>query len=300
MLKKYISNPKLIIESMNNIGLLSWVSDEAFLKWQFKNRIGTTLDLENPLTFNEKLQWLKLNDRNPEYIPLVDKYEVREFISNKIGDEYLIPLIDSWNNVDEINWDKLPNQFVLKGTHDSGGVVVCKDKTKLDIDAAKKKIEKSLSRNYFNAGREWPYKYVAPQIIAEKYLEDQEGPDLKDYKLMVFNGEVKCTLVASNRSQQGTMNVDFFDLDWNHLSFGRPNNEFNSEKINKPEKYNKMIELAERLAENMPFVRVDFYEVNGEVFFGEMTFYPASGFEKFKPEKYDRVLGDWLDLSEIK
>lgn len=297
-LKNIIRDPSVLIESLNSKGYLSWIPDKYMLKWLFKNRIGHKLDLTNPQTFNEKIQWLKLYNRDSRYTQLVDKLEVRKFIKENIEENILIPLYGVWDTVDEIDWEQLPNQFVLKCTHDSGGVVICKDKTKFDINLAKQKLNKYLSRNYYYAGREWPYKNVTPRIIAEKYLVDKEKDDLMDYKLMVFNGKVKYTLVASNRSSEFGMNADFFDYNWEHTTFGRPNKSFNKNKITKPSNYDKMIYYAERLSKNIPFVRVDFYEVEKKLFFGEITFYPASGFEKFDPEHYDLFLGNQMNLSK--
>lgn len=294
----FIKNPRDIIIILAEKNILK-ISDKRLLKILYKNRIGKKLDLKNPNTFNEKLQWLKLYDRNPDYTKMVDKYEAKKYISNLIGEEYIIPTLGVYNNFDEIDFDKLPNEFVMKCTHDSGGNIICKDKTKLDFKVVREKIERCLKRNYYNVGREWPYKNVKPRIIVEKYMEDKAQEELKDYKFMSFNGKVKCSFVCSDRYGEDGLKVDFYDLEWNKMPFQRhyPNSK---ENIQKPKNYELMIQLAEKLSNGIPFVRVDFYEINGKVYFGELTFFPGSGFEEFTPEKYDRILGDMLELPKKK
>ena len=233
---------------------------------------------------------------------MVDKYEAKKYVANIIGDQYIIPTIGVWNNFDEIEFDSLPLQFVLKTTHDSGGVVVVKDKRKLDIDSARSKIEKSLRRNYYySLGREWPYKNVKPRIIAEKYMSDESGisqdsGELTDYKLMCFNGKVRCTFTCTDRFNGG-LKVTFFDNDWNVLPFERhyPKSD---KPIARPRQFEKMKELAEKLSKDIPFVRTDFYEVGDDIYFGELTFFPGSGFEEFNPESWDYELGSWIRLPE--
>lgn len=291
-----IKNPKRIIPILANRGFLNWLSDETILRIQFRDKMGKKLNLENPQTFNEKLQWLKLYDRDPRYTDLVDKYEVRKYISETIGKEYLIPLIGVWDKFEDINFSKLPNQFVLKCTHDSGGVIICSDKTKLDISKARKKINKSLKRNFYYRAREWPYKNIKPRIICEKYMVDESGTELKDYKFMCFNGEVKCCFVCLNRNSIDGLNIDIYDNNWELMPFRRPNNRNSGIKIPKPRNFNKMIKFAEELSKDKSFLRVDFYEVNGQLYFGELTFYPSAGFEKFSPESYDYLLGSWIKL----
>ncbi len=269
--------------------------DKTFLKCRYYAIFGRKLNLKNPQTYNEKLQWLKLYDRNPQYIQLVDKYDVKAYIENKIGEEYIIPTLGVWDNFDDIVFEKLPNQFVLKTTHDSGGVVICNDKSNFNIEKAKEKIEKSLANNFFYTAREWPYKNVKGRIIAEAYLEADDGEDLNDYKIMCFNGKAKCSFVCSERFSNNGLKVTFFDREWNKMPFERhyPSSD---KLIEKPVNYEKMIELAEVLSENIPFVRVDFYEVKGQLYFGELTFYPGAGWEEFEPEEWDRKLGEWITL----
>ena len=271
------------------------VPDSIYLKRLFKKKLKYSLNLKNPKTFNEKLQWLKLNDRNPLYTQLVDKYEVRNFVKEKVGAKYLIPILGVWKNSKDIDFNKLPNQFVLKCTHDSGSVVICRDKSNFDKKNAKTILNKGLKRNFYYAGREWPYKNVKPRIIAEKYMVDESGRELKDYKFMCFNGKAKCSFVCSNRNLPNGLNVDFYDRNWKPMPFERHYSRSGT-LIPKPKKFDKMVEFAEKLSKDMPFVRVDFYETNGHLFFGELTFYPGAGFEEFSPESYDYLLGSWIEL----
>ncbi|WP_372663125.1 ATP-grasp fold amidoligase family protein [Cohnella sp.] len=271
------------------------MNDEIHLQFMYWVRIGKRLNLNKPKSFNEKLQWLKLYDRNPIYTQLVDKYEVRRYITNVIGEKYLIPLLGVYNDFDEIDIEKLPEAFVLKCTHDSGGLLICKDKKSLDLEEAKVKFNRWLKRNFYFNSREWPYKNVEPRIICEEFKLDESSTELKDYKFMCFNGEAKCLFVCLNRNSPNGLNVDFYDMDWNPMPFER--HYLNSKSIiNKPKNFKKMVEFAEKLSKNIPFVRVDFYEINGNLFFGELTFYPGSGYEKFKPESFDYLLGSWIEL----
>lgn len=276
-------------------GLLNWMPDEKYLKLIFKTMVGYELNLSEPKTFNEKLQWLKLNDRKPEYTTMVDKYSAKDYVADIIGSDYIIPTLGMWDSFDEIDFDELPNQFVLKCTHDSGGLVICTDKNKFDYKAARKKITKCLKYNYYYAGREWVYKDVKPRIIAEKYMCDAINIELNDYKLMCFDGEVKCSFVCSDRFSEGGLRVTFYDKDWNVLPFERHYPKSNV-PISKPLNYDKMISFAEKLAQNIPFVRVDFYEIAGKLYFGELTFFPGGGFEEFEPQEKDLELGSWIKL----
>lgn len=282
------------------IGTRSWVvPSKLLLKLKYQALMKSKLNINSPITFNEKIQWLKLYDKNPVYTNLVDKYEVRKYISNTIGEEYLIPLIGVWNKFEEIDFSELPNQFVLKCTHDSGGVIVCKDKSNLDIEKAKKKINSALKRNYYYSGREWPYKNIRPKIICEKYMVEESGAELMDYKFMCFNGEVKCSFVCLNRNLQTGLNVDFYDMEWNRMPFERHYSSSGT-AILKPKNFDKMVEFAGKLSKNIPFLRVDLYEINARLYFGELTLYPGSGFEEFTPESYDYLLGSWIKLPNRK
>ena len=294
--KKLMKNPAKIIYVLKKIKFDRLLSDKAYLKLMYRACIGKKLNLKDPKTFNEKLQWLKLYDRKPEYVKLVDKHDVKSYVADVIGEEYIIPTLGVWDSFDEIDFDKLPEKFVLKCTHDSGGLVICRDKAKLDLEAAKKKINKSLKRNFYYAAREWPYKNVKPRIIAEQYMEDSKTCELRDYKFYCFDGKPTMLLVASER-MNGNKDVkfDFFDSEYNHLDItkGHPNADVTPEK---PQNFEKMLELAKILSKGIPFLRVDFYEANGKIYFGELTFYPAGGFEPFEPDRWNFELGKMLEL----
>ena len=271
-------------------------SDEKYIKKIFKLRVGMELNLDNPRTFNEKIQWLKLYDRKPEYTQMVDKYAVKEYVANIIGEEYIIPTLGVWDNVEDIDFDKLPNQFVLKCTHDSGGIVICSDKTKLNLKAAKAKLMRGLKKNFYAQSREWPYKNVEPRIIAEEYIVDESGYELKDYKWFCFDGEPKALFIATDRGVEGEeTKFDFFDSEFNHLPFtnGHPNA---TRAIRKPAGFEQMKHLAAQLSKGHPHLRVDFYDINGKIYFGELTFYHWSGMQPFKPEEWDYTLGSWIKL----
>lgn len=275
-----------------NQKLKNIIPDTFYLKMRFKKIMGYSLNLKNPKTFNEKLQWLKINNRKPEYTTMVDKFAVKKYIADKIGPEYIIPTLGVWDRFDEIDFDVLPNQFVLKCTHDSGGLVVCQDKLKLDMDAVRKKIETSLSNNFYYIGREWPYKNVPHKIIAEQYMAD----DLRDYKQFCFNSAPRMTLVCSERFTKDGLKEYFYDEAWKHLSVQRPVHGNIALPIERPKQYELMKELARKLTEKKLFARIDFYEINEKVYFGEITLYPARGFEGFIPEYWDLKLGDWIKL----
>lgn len=292
---KLLQNPAKIIFILDKYGLGKYLSDKTYLKLKFKASMGKRLNLKNPQTYSEKLQWLKLYYRNPEYTPLVDKQLVKPYVADKIGEEYVIPTFGVWNDVDEIDFDALPNQFVLKCTHDSGGLVVCKDKSKLDVEKAKRTMRKALTSDFYFSGREWPYKNVERKIIAEQYMEDAETKELRDYKFFCFDGVPKALFVASDRPHD--TRFDFYDLEFNHLPFtnGHP---WASKEIKKPATFDKMIEFAAVLSQGMPHARIDFYEVNGKLYFGEITFFHHNGMCPFEPEEWDYTFGSWLTLPE--
>lgn len=272
------------------------LDDKEFLEMVFKRMFGRPIDWDAPTTYNEKLQWLKLHDRNPAYITMVDKHLVKGYVASKIGEEYVIPTLGVWDKFEDIDFDELPSRFVLKCTHDSGGLVICEDKERLDVRKAKRKINACLKRNYYWLGREWPYKMVKPRIIAEKFMEDDRSKELRDYKFFCFDGEPKALFVASDRqNKREETKFDFFDMEFNHLPFtnGHPNASVCPEK---PDKFDEMVRLARVLSEGIPHVRVDFYEVTGRIYFGELTFYHWSGFEPFVPSEWDKVFGDWIQI----
>ena len=272
---------------------MKFIPDKMYLQIYYFSRFKKFINFENPKTYNEKLNWLKINDRNPLYTKLVDKYEVKEYVSNLIGKEYIIPTLGVWNNFDEIDFNKLPNQFVLKCTHDSEGIVIVKDKSKLDINLAKEKITNALKNNFYYIGREWPYKNVKPRIIAEKYMEDSKYKELRDYKFFCFNEEPKVMFIASDRASN--VKFDYYDLDFNHLDI-KQKYQNSTKKIEKPINFEKMIELSKKLSKGLKHARIDFYEVNGKIYFGEITFYHFSGFMPFQPNEWDIKFGNWLKL----
>ena len=297
--KNYLFNSdyRFIVNAVR--GKYNSYSDEEYLKRMFKAKTGRELDLDNPQTYNEKLQWLKIHDHNPEYTVMVDKYAVKEYVAKIIGEQYIIPTLGVWERFEDIDFDKLPDQFVLKCTHDSGGLIICKDKSKLDLSKAKAKIEKCLKRNYFYYGREWPYKDVKPRIIAEQYMNYKSEADkpLNDYKIYTFDGKAKMIMINTDRGI--ATKADYFDRDYNYLDFtwGYPRA---NPKPNKPQNFEKMMELAELLAKGTAELRVDFYDVDGKIFFGELTFFDGSGFDPIVPIEWDYKIGSWIDLSLIK
>lgn len=270
---------------------------KAELQDIYRLRTGEDIDIDHPKTFNQKMQWMKLYDNPPIKTLLADKYAVRKYVSEKLGDKYLVPLLGVWDSFDNIDFDKLPNRFVLKCTHGSGMNMIVNDKSQFDYDMAKRKFESWMQMNYAYSGFELNYADIVPRIMAEKMLETGDGSqDIPDYKLMCFHGKVKCSFVCSERFSPEGLRVTFYDTDWKMMPFERhyPRSQY---PINKPKNYNKMVEFAERLAGDLIFVRVDFYEVDGEIFFGELTFYPGSGVEEFTPTEWDKTLGDWICLT---
>ena len=274
-------------------------SDEIYLKIYYNYKLGKKLNLDNPRTFDEKLQWLKLYDRNPKYTKMVDKFEVKKYISSLIGEEYIIPTIAVYNNFDEINFDELPNKFVMKCTHDSGGNVICQDKSKLNMKAVRKKINKSLKKNYFYIGREWPYKDVKPRIIIEKYMENRSTNGLNDYKVHCFNGKPEFTLVCSDRYFKEITKYTYFDNNWKVMELTEGGHPIDA-TIKKPDNLEKMLEFSKLIVKDIPHARVDWYEINGKLYFGEVTFFTNSGFEKFEPDEWNYKLGEMIDLKLVK
>ena len=271
--------------------------DKVYLKLYYKYHLGLSLDLNNPKRYNEKLQWLKLYDRNPEYSNLVDKYEVRKYVEKTIGSQYLIPLIGIYERVEDIDFHALPNEFIIKPTHSSGKTILCRNKSELDIGDVKKILSKWLRSSLYRSTREWPYKNIKPRIICEELIKTNDGKPPKDYKIFCFNGEPKFVFVASDRGID--TKFDFFDIDWNRQSLKQhyPNSDY---IIEKPRQWEKMLELAKILSQGIPHVRVDFYIDSSEsIYFGELTFYHMSGLHAFTPESYDYLLGSWIDLSLV-
>lgn len=294
---KIITNPSYRFESFGSRGYYNNLTDEEYIRRMFKAKMGYPLNLDEPKTFNEKLQWLKIYDRKPIYTTMVDKYAVKEYVASIIGWEYIIPTLGIWDSFDEIDFASLPNQFVLKCTHDSGGLVICKDKSKLNYASARKKINKSLKTNYFYFGREWPYKDVKPRIIAEAYMEDRGTSELRDYKFFCFGGVAKCYKVDFDRFIGHRAN--YFTVDGELMKLGEEicPPDFDKENI-APVTLELMKHLATKLSGTQPFLRTDFYDVDGRVYFGELTFFPASGFGKFIYDGNDELLGSWIKLPD--
>lgn len=291
-----LKNPLRLFMTFGHRGWFNWINDKTYLQIAYRIAMGKKLPLDNPQTYNEKLQWLKLYDRKPEYTLMVDKFEAKKYAARIVGEQHIIPTLGVWDRFDDIDFDKLPNQFVLKCTHDSGGLIICKDKTKLNKEKARSVINGCLKNNYYWGQREWPYKDVKPRIIAEKFMVDESGYELKDYKWFCFDGEPKALFIATDRGVKGEeTKFDFFDMEFNHLPFtnGHPNA---NKEIKRPTGFDEMRVLAKKLSKGIPHVRVDFYDINGHIFFGELTFFHWSGMTPFVPEEWDYTFGSWIKL----
>lgn len=285
--------PDRVLFGLASRGLIP-MSDEAFLRLRWKLQMGTELNLDKPKTFNEKLQWLKLYDRRPEYSLMVDKYEVKEYIANRIGKEHIIPTLGVWNSFEEIDFKKLPNQFVLKCTHDSGSVVICNDKNSFNYTDAKEKLTAAMKRNFYLIGREWPYKNIKHRLIAERYMTDETGVELKDYKIFNFSGIPRLIQVDFDRFYSHKRNI--YTTDWEFIDLEIEYPKDKSHVIERPKGLEEMLFMAKVLSEGIPHVRTDFYSINDQVYFGEMTFYHGSGYEHFIPEEWNERLGQWIEL----
>lgn len=274
-----------------------FLSDKQYLKCLYRLNFGKPLNLKNPQTFSEKIQWLKLYNRNPHYTLLVDKVKVKDYVKSVIGEDYIIPTLGIWDSFDEIDWEALPNSFVLKtsGGGGSTGVVICNNKDELDRMAVQRRLERSLHNNIYKQYKEWPYKDVLPKILAEKLIKPSNGADLMDYKFFCFNGEPYYCQVISGRKD--VMSIDFFDKNWTHQDFHEPKNfPFAKARPCKPINYELMWKLAKELSQGIPFVRIDFYNVDGKIYFGEITFFPTSGLGGFEPDSWDLKFGQLIKL----
>lgn len=296
MALKYL-NPLYYVRPLGGRGLLNWMPDKLYLQLCYRAVFHKKLDLKNPRTYNEKLQWMKLYDRNPLYCTLADKVAVRDYVARYVGPEYLIPMVGGpWEDPDQIDFDALPEQFVLKCNHGSTTNIICKDKKQLQVEEAKAKLRKWLKTSWFWYGREWPYKDLKPCIYAEKYMEDEEVGELRDYKFFCFAGKPEFMLLSSDRGDETKQTRgDFFDMEFRHLPFHKkhPNAEITPEK---PRNFEKMRELAARMSQELPAVRIDLYDVNGKIYFGEYTFFSASGFGPFHPQEWDEKAGAMIPL----
>ncbi len=297
-IKYYLKHPLHIFIPLGGMGFFKWMNDQTYQNIAFYIRLHKKLDLTNPQTFNEKLQWCKLYDRRPEYTTMVDKYEVKRLVSDLIGEEYIIPTIGVWDDFDAIEFEKLPNRFVLKCTHDSGGLIICKDKASLDMGYARKKIRHSLKNNYYWRGREWPYKNVKPRILVEQYMQDKNSDVLPVYKFFCFDSEPRIIQTIQN-DKQPNESIDYFDADWNLLEL-RQNYPNSKAPLPKPDLLEEMLTLTRKLAQGKQgFIRVDLYVVNGRIYFSEYTFFSDGGFAYFEPPEWDAILGRWITLPKL-
>lgn len=285
---------KKTVKTLSNL-----LSDKTYIRLRFFMRLKRFPDLNNPKTLNEKLQWLKLNDRNPMYPTLVDKYDVKEYVTGRIGEEYVIPALGVWDRFEDIDFATLPDRFVLKCTHDSGGLVICRDKSSLDLQRAKEKIERSLKTNYYRHGREWPYKNLKHRIIAEPYVEDYPGSGtLTDYKFYCFGGKVDSVMLCIDR-ETGDTKFYFFDRDWNLKRYNKRGKEAPENfTLPKPKNMDRMFALAETLSQGIPFVRLDMYNCDGQIYFGEYTLYPSGGFDPNRLPESDLYFGSLITMEK--
>lgn len=292
----YFYNPKQLLLSIMYKTACVW-PDETYLKVLYWLKLGCKLNLENPTKYTEKCQWLKLYHHNPIYTEMVDKYEAKKYVADRIGKEHVVSFYGVWDSFDEIDFSKLPNSFCLKCTHDSGSFVICKDKNSFDVEAARKKLERGLKQNFYLRFREWPYKNVKPRIIAEEFLPTIGNIDSTEYKVTCCNGKVKFITVCGGvpHSDYELRSNDHFTKDWERLewyAFYKPKGGI----IEKPKQMDEIVELCERLSQNIPYVRIDWYIINGVPFFGEFTFYTWAGFPVFTPKSFDETLGSWIEL----
>ncbi len=292
---KFVMNKDWRFLCLRDMGALDDMPDKQYLERLYHATLKKTLDFNNPQTFNEKLQWLKLYDRNPLYSTMVDKIEAKKYVADIIGEEHIIPTLGIWDDPYDIDFSSLPDQFVLKCNHNSGlGMFICKDKRKINEAAVRDGLQKGLSQNYYFPCREWPYKNVRPRIFAEKYMMDESGVELKDYKIFNFNGRAKIIQVDYDRYVKHKRNL--YTTNWEYIDAAI---EFPNDAtyiIKRPQNLDKMIELAERLSCGIPHVRTDFYSIDKKIYFGELTFYHGGGLERFTPEKLEEAMGEWLEL----
>lgn len=298
MIWKGLTDKKVRFHYLTVLGIFNKMPDKKYLGKKFKVILGYEMNFDDPKTFNEKLQWLKLYDRKAEYTKMVDKYLVREYIKEKIGEKYLIPLLGVWDKPEDIDFSHLPKQFVLKCNHNSGGLCICRDKSKISENKIKRKFRKEIKRNYYLSGREWPYKNISRKIVCEKYMEDEQQKQLIDYKFYCFNGEPRFLYVSQGLENHNTARISFLKMDWSFADFSRSDYPPFDELPKKPDKYFEMIEIAKKLSMGIPFLRVDLYEIRNQIYFGELTFSPCSGMMPFVPKEADLMLGELLELNQ--
>ncbi len=290
---RLLKNPIKLVVPLDSNRMIDWMSDSTFARLSFRGEMGYRLDLNNPKTFNEKLQWLKVYDHKTEYISYVDKIKAKQIIGGIIGEQYIVPMYGAWIRGEDIPFEKLPDRFVLKCNHDQGSVILVKNKAELDIDTIHREINKKLKRNIYYGTREYPYKKIQPKVFAEKYLEE----DIIDYKFYCFNGMPRFLYCGKGLTTDHSLKIDFYDLEWKRMPFYRTDYP-RLGAIPRPTKLDEMIDIAKRLSKSIPFVRIDLFEVYEQVFFSEFTLCPASGFMPFFPKEYDQIVGEWLILPE--
>ena len=294
---KHITDVNFILRYMLSFKIFGFLPDKLYLKIKYRLNIKKKLNLKNPQTFNEKINYLKLYNRDDIQTIMADKYKARDYVKDKIGEQYLVPLIGVWDNPDDIDFDKLPNQFAMKCNHNSGlGMCICKDKSKLDIDKVRSELKKGIAEDYYKNCREWPYKNIPRKIICEEFLTQEKDTGLTDYKFFCFNGEPKFMYVSDGLDNHDTASISFLTMDWQFAEFERADYNRHKELPEKPVHYEKMIELAKILSEGFAFLRVDLYEIDGKIYFSELTFSPCGGFMPFTPEKWDAELGKLIEL----
>lgn len=298
----YLKNPNLLFDSLlRHYG--GWLPDALYIKLRYRFQVGKRLELQHPHSFQEKLQWLKLYDHNPEYTRLVDKVLVKDYVASLIGKDYVVPLLGVWDNPEEIDWDALPDQFVLKTNHSGGntGVILCREKSSFDRQKAISRLRISLKNDVYRDLREWPYKGINKRVFAEELLvSPSEEKDLPDYKWYCFNGEPKYCQLIQNRTTSET--IDFYDTEWRHQDFIglNPAATHAATLTERPSSIDVQLRIARELSKNIPFARVDLYCVGERVYFGEITFYPFSGMGAFSPSQYNEILGEMIVLPDAK
>lgn len=295
---RILKHPSLILLKLSTLGIIR-LNDKLYVKLKYLKKFDKKLNLKNPQTFNEKMQWLKLYDRKDIYTTMVDKYEAKEYVGKIIGMEHIIPTLGIYDNFDDIDFDKLPKQFVMKCTHDSGGLVIVKDKSKLNIEEARKKINKSLKTNYYLTGREWPYKNIKPRIIIEKFMYRSGGKGVIDYKFQMMNGKLRYCYVCTDRDK-GKVKFTHYDANKKFMDLIQKGYLNDPENGKLPKTYDEMLKYAKILSKDIPSIRVDFYDIDGKIYFGELTFFDSAGFLEFEPREWDYKFGQMLDLSKVK
>jgi hypothetical protein len=296
IIKKLATYPEKIMYGLERMGLLDWLSDEKYIRLTYRLAFGRKLDLDNPKAFTEKLNWYKLYYHDPLMQKCADKYDVRDYVASTVGEQYLNECLGIWNNVDEIDFEALPNQFVLKPTNGSGDVVICNDKTTLNWEQAKKTLVQNSKRHFSSKTKEWAYYGLPYRIIGERLIKSSDENQIKDYKFFCFGGIPKFLFVGSERGTEH-LKFDFFDTDWNWLPV--TNAHEHNPNLKRPEHFGEMLDVAAKLSKPFPHARIDLYEEEGKVFFGEITFYHFGGFTRFEPDEWDFKFGEYFDIKKI-